>query len=107
MTEFLQVSTTTSTRDDAQALAALLLESRMVACAQILGPITSRYWWKGMLEMETEWQCLLKTSRSLYPLVETQILSHHPYQTPEIIAVPIVDGSREYLSWIHQQLSAD
>ncbi|MEM9534264.1 MAG: divalent-cation tolerance protein CutA [Cyanobacteria bacterium P01_E01_bin.45] len=105
MSDFLQISTTTSTCADAEGLATLLLESRLVACAQIIGPVTSRYWWQGTLETATEWQCLFKTSRQLYVSVETQILAHHPYETPEIISVPVVEGSREYLGWLHQQLN--
>ncbi|MEM9566848.1 MAG: divalent-cation tolerance protein CutA [Cyanobacteria bacterium P01_E01_bin.34] len=105
MSEFLQVSTTTSTCADAERLATILLESRLVACAQIIGPVTSWYWWKGTLETATEWQCLLKTSRLLYASVKTQILRHHSYETPEIIAVPVVDGTREYLDWLREQLN--
>ena len=105
MSEFLQISTTTSTCADAEGLATLLLEARLVACAQIIGPVTSRYWWQGTLETATEWQCLFKTSRQLYASVETQILAHHPYETPEIISVQVVEGSREDLGWLHQQLN--
>lgn len=76
-----------------------------MACVQILGPVTSQYWWKGTLETATEWQCLLKTSQQLYTSVETQILNHHPYETPEIIGIPIVEGSDEYLDWLARQLS--
>lgn len=104
MSDFLQVCTTVSTRGDAEALTTKLLESHLAACAHIVGPITSQYWWHGTLETATEWQCILKTAQHLYPSVEAHILSHHPYETPEIIAVPIVSGSNAYLRWIEQHL---
>ncbi len=105
MSEFLQVCTTLSTHDEAAALVTRLLESNLIACAQIVGPINSHYVWQGALEATTEWQCLLKTSQQLYLSVESTILNHHPYDTPEIIALPIVSGSKAYLDWLEQNLN--
>ncbi|MGK7910064.1 MAG: divalent-cation tolerance protein CutA [Synechococcus sp.] len=104
MSKFLQVCTTLATQEDAESLTTRLLESHLVACGQIVGPIISRYWWNGTLETATEWQCLVKTSQKLYPSLQALILNHHPYDTPEIVALPIVSGSHAYLSWVEQQL---
>ncbi len=61
MEVFIQVITTVETREDAERIAKAMVESRLAACAQVAGPITSTYWWKGRIEDATEWQCLLKT----------------------------------------------
>ena len=100
MNEFIQVLTTTDHPERAETIATELLQRKLAACVQIGGPIASRYWWKGRLETAQEWVCVIKTRRSLYADIERQIRSIHPYETPEIIALPIVDGSRQYLSWI-------
>ena len=103
--KFLQVSTTTSSKAEAERLAALLLEAHLAACVQIAGPISSQYWWQGRLETSVEWQCTIKTRDRLYSSVESLLLKHHSYETPEIIAVPIVCGSESYLSWLDNQLN--
>jgi len=70
---------------------------------QISGPITSTYRWKGKLETTEEWLCLIKTRESLYQKLEKIIKSLHSYETPEIIAIPIIKGSKEYLSWLDNE----
>jgi periplasmic divalent cation tolerance protein len=97
---YLQLSTTAATREDAERIAAAVLEARLAACAQILGPIASRYWWRGTLETSEEYLVLLKARASAYAACERAIRNVHPYENPEIIAVPIVAGSPAYLAWI-------
>lgn len=96
--------TTTETREDAEKIAKDLVEKRLAACAQIVGPIVSTYWWKENVETAEEWQCLLKSKKSLYDDVEKAIKMIHPYETPEIIALPIVSGSDDYLEWLNAEL---
>jgi len=98
------VVTTTETREDAEKIAKDLVEKRLAACAQIVGPIVSTYWWKENVETAEEWQCLLKSKKSLYDDVEKAIKMIHPYETPEIIALPIVSGSDDYLEWLNAEL---
>ena len=71
---------------------------------QIVGPITSTYWWKGSIETAEEWLCLIKTSQNLYADLEKAIKEMHPYETPEIIAIPILTGSSDYLQWLDNEL---
>lgn len=104
MDEYLQVTTTTSSREEAQRIAAALLERRLAACVQILGPIESRYRWQGKVEEESEWLCLAKTEASRYPELETAIGELHSYEEPELVATPIVAGSKGYLEWIGESL---
>ncbi len=107
MKSYIQVTTTTETREQAQTLAQHLVETKLAACVQITGPITSIYRWKGKVEKTQEWCCLIKTKDNFYNKVEAAIKNMHPYETPEIIAVPIVKGSKEYLKWIDDELRED
>jgi len=99
-TEYIQITTTVETKKDASRLAQLLVESRAAACVQVLGPIESTYRWRGEVEVSQEWQCLIKTERRLFPEVQNIVNEHHPYDVPELIGVPIVEGSAEYFRWI-------
>ena len=102
--KYIQVSTTTAKRADADRIAKAIVEKRLAACAQVLGPITSTYWWKGRIEVAREWLCLIKTEARRFRQVEKAIKELHPYETPEIVAVPIVRGSKDYLGWIGSSL---
>ena len=103
MKSYIQITTTTETKEQAQTITQHLVEAKLAACVQIVGPITSIYRWKGKVENAPEWLCLIKTRDDLYNKVEATIKSLHPYETPEIIAVPIVKGSKEYLQWISEE----
>jgi len=103
MKSFIQISTTTETKKLAQKIAKYLVEQKLAACVQISGPIESTYRWKGNVETAIEWLCLIKTRTSLFKKVEAAIKKLHPYETPEIIATPIVKGSREYLNWLDKE----
>ena len=103
MPNFIQVTTTTARREEADHIARELVESRLAACAQIVGPITSTYRWHGEIETSEEWQCSLKTRRELFQRVEEAIRRIHPYEVPEIVAVPIVAGSASYLAWLEAE----
>lgn len=104
MSEYLQVSTTTSSEEEARRIAAALLERRLAACVQVIGPIESRYRWRGELEEEREWLCLIKTAASHYAKLEAAIGELHSYEEPEVVATPIVSGSKGYLEWIGETL---
>jgi periplasmic divalent cation tolerance protein len=106
MDQALQVVTTAASREDVQRIAAALVERRLAACAQIAGPVESVYRWEGRIETSTEWRLIVKTRRELYAAVEGAIRELHPYDTPQIIALPIVAGSRDYLDWIEAECPA-
>ena len=103
-TEFVQVLTTAGSEEEAEQIAELLVERRLAACVQVVGPITSRYRWQGEIEEEREWQCLAKTTRAAYEAVEAAIREAHSYDEPEIVATPIVAGSASYLAWIEDNV---
>ena len=96
----IQVITTTARREEAERIARELVETRLAACVQIVGPITSTYRWRGKIETDEEWQCWAKTRGELFARVEEAIRRIHPYEVPEILAVPIVAGSAGYLAWL-------
>ncbi|HOD36835.1 MAG TPA: divalent-cation tolerance protein CutA [Syntrophales bacterium] len=101
---YLQVVTTTSGKADAERIAGALLKERLAACVQIAGPVTSLYWWKGSLEASEEWLCFIKTGADQYAALEKAIRKVHPYEVPEIVALPITAGSRDYLEWLRGEL---
>lgn len=94
------VLTTTETPQQAEQIARLLVEAELAACVQILPSMTSIYCWQGKVEQATETLLLIKTLREKYPALEAALKTHHPYQTPEIIALPVDAGSAEYLRWL-------
>lgn len=101
-----QVLTTLETKDEAAALAGIILEGRAAACVQIVGPIESHYWWQGEIQVEQEWLCQIKTTAEALERLMALITDHHPYDIPEITATPIVRGSSDYLAWIAAEVSA-
>jgi periplasmic divalent cation tolerance protein len=104
MADCIQVLTSAGSEEEAERIAAALVERRLAACVQVLGPIASRYRWQGKVETAREWMCLAKTEATMYPEVEAAIRELHSYDEPEIVATPIVAGSRGYLAWIGESL---
>jgi periplasmic divalent cation tolerance protein len=100
MAEYIQVLTTAGSEEEAEKIGVALLEQKLAACVQTVGPIVSRYRWQGKLEQAREWQCLAKTEAALYAQVETAIRAVHSYDEPEILAIPVLTGSKGYLDWI-------
>jgi periplasmic divalent cation tolerance protein len=100
MADHIQVQTTAGSEEEAELIAGALVERRLAACVQVVGPIASTYRWKGAVERDREWLCLLKTESSRYGEVEEAIRELHSYEEPEIIATPIVAGSSGYLGWV-------
>jgi periplasmic divalent cation tolerance protein len=107
MADHVQVLTTAGSEEEAERIAAVLVERRLAACVQILGPIVSRYRWHGIVEEAEEWQCLAKTEASRFPEVEAAIREAHSYEEPEIVATPIVAGSAGYLRWVSAEVRRD
>lgn len=96
----LQVQTTVGDPADADRLAELLVDGGLAACVQVIGPIRSRYRWRGVVESAEEWLLLIKTTAAAWPRVERAILDAHPYDEPELIAIPVEEGSPGYLAWV-------
>jgi periplasmic divalent cation tolerance protein len=97
---WLTVLTTTDSEEKAHALAQGAVEARLAACAQISAPVTSVYRWRNAIETTEEWQVLFKTVAGRYDELEEHLRAAHDYETPEIIATPVVRGSDRYLAWV-------
>lgn len=100
---FCQVMTTIDTRERASLLARSLVESRLAACVQVLGPIASTYRWRGAVQEDEEWLLLVKTSTDRYPELERHVRARHPYEVPEILCTPVTAGNPGYLDWLAAQ----
>jgi periplasmic divalent cation tolerance protein len=98
--KYVQATTTTPSRDVARRIARMLVDRRLAACVQIVGPIESIYRWQGRVETAREWLCLIKTTRARFREVAATVQTLHPYDTPEIVALPIAAGSQRYLEWL-------
>jgi len=107
MSDLLQITTTTGTREVAERIAAELIDLRLAACVQVSGPITSVYRWQGQVENEEEWLCTAKSSREKLSAIQELLKRLHPYEVPELIATPIIGGSEAYLKWLVEQLTTD
>jgi periplasmic divalent cation tolerance protein len=105
MTDYIQVITTVQQREDAEAIARSLVEGRLAACVQVVGPVTSIYRWQGNIETAQEFQCWAKTRRELFDRAQAAIRRIHPYKVPEIIAVPLSAGSADYLAWLDAEIA--
>ncbi|MGH3922278.1 MAG: divalent-cation tolerance protein CutA [Pseudonocardiaceae bacterium] len=98
--EHVIVTSTTDNAAAARALAAGVIEAKLGACAQIVGPITSVYRWEGEVQTEQEWRVEIKTAADRVAALTEHIKANHSYDVPEIIATPITGGNAEYLSWL-------
>jgi len=105
MTGAVQVFTSVDSKEAAETIARVLIERRLAACVQILGPLRSTYRWEGAVETAEEWLCLIKTAGDAYAALELAICENHPYEVPEILAVPVVGGLSTYLAWLGGQVS--
>jgi periplasmic divalent cation tolerance protein len=92
-------------RDDAERIGEGLVVERLAACCNVIPTVASFYYWDGQLQRSHEALLLIKTLDSLAPAVEEYVRTHHTYELPEIIQVPIEGGSSAYLSWLEQQVA--
>lgn len=83
-----------------ETIAHFLIEQRLAACVNILPGLTSIYRWQDQIETAVEHLLIIKSTQEQYPAIEQAITSHHPYDVPEIIALPIVQGLPSYLDWL-------
>src|ERR1700733_12713280 len=98
MTDKIVVFSTCGSADDAERLARRLVEERLAACVNVISPVRSYYRWKGAVEDSVEWLLMIKSSRPHFAALRAVLESAHSYEVPEIIAVPVVEGSPNYLS---------
>ena len=104
--QFAIVLVTAPNLKTARELATAALRARLVACASLVPRVESHYWWKRRLERSAEVLLILKTRRANLRQLEVVLLAAHPYDTPEIVALPVSRGTQRYLAWLDQETTA-
>ena len=104
MTDKIVILSTCETEVDARRIASHLIERRLAACVNIMPGATSVYRWKGAIETASEWMLIIKSRRDLVAKIEHEFASVHPYEVPELVVLPILDGSKAYLAWLAHEL---
>ena len=104
MTDKIVVLVTGSNARECARIARRLLERRLIACANLVPQIRSLYTWEGKVADERECLMVLKSSREMFPALKAEIEKLHSYSVPEIIALPIIEGSSNYLNWIAESV---
>jgi len=97
------VLVTAASQAEAEAIARELIQAKLAACVSLI-PIRSIYTWQGKVQQEEEWQLLIKTDLDQFAALEAKVSSIHSYEVPEIIALPILQGSSPYLKWMAEQI---
>ena len=101
---YLIVFMTAGSREEAVKIVRTLLEERLIACANVVDAVSSFFWWQGEIEEEKEVLVIMKSNESLFRKLSKRVAELHSYDVPEILAVPIVDGSQSYLDWMKECL---
>ncbi|MBP2338747.1 periplasmic divalent cation tolerance protein [Saccharothrix coeruleofusca] len=107
MTDGLQVTTTTADRDSAADLARSAVAARLAASAQVSGPVMSFFWHLSEQGEGEEWQVTLKTTTDRYPALEAHLRREHPWDNPEVTALPLVAASEDYLAWLRRTVTPE
>lgn len=105
MTEYIQVFSTVVSNKTAEEIAESVIDKKFAAIVQITGPVKSMYRWEGKILKGEDWRLIFKTTKELYEKLEKEIKRLHPFGVPEILAVPVVEGNKDYLKWISKELS--
>jgi periplasmic divalent cation tolerance protein len=100
VTDKIVIMVTAASRAECRKIARHLVEAKLAACVNIAPGIESVYRWKGKVTKDEESLMLIKSTRQLFPEIKAAIAKIHSYHTPEIICLPIIDGSRNYLQWV-------
>jgi periplasmic divalent cation tolerance protein len=103
LTNVVLVLTTAPDDERAEAMARTLVDERLAACVNVHGPMTSIYWWEGSVQREAERQLVIKTTRERLPVLEARLKDLHSYELPELLVVPVEEGSPEYAAWVGRE----
>ncbi|MFB3920284.1 MAG: divalent-cation tolerance protein CutA [Terriglobia bacterium] len=106
MTDKVVIMVTAASRRECRKIARHLVEEKLAACVNITQPVESIYHWEGKIADEKEFVLLIKSTRELFPEIKAAISKLHSYHTPEIVCLPIIDGSRNYLQWMAESVKA-
>ncbi|MGC9105896.1 MAG: divalent-cation tolerance protein CutA [Thermoprotei archaeon] len=102
--EYTVVISTVDTKENADRIAETLVKERLAACVNVMGPISSTYWWEGKVEKSEEHLLIIKTRKDVWEKLMARLKEIHPYKVPEILSLRVEDGNKEYLAWIDESL---
>jgi periplasmic divalent cation tolerance protein len=106
MSDFILVISTVPNENEGKTIAEKIVTERLAACANLSSAVQSVYWWRDNLSTDREFMLFIKTRNDLYPKLEQRIKELHSYDVPEIIGLPLCQGSRDYLDWIAKETKA-
>ena len=102
MNKYITITTSCSSREEANKILNILLQKRLISCGQIKN-INSSYWWQDKIVNSDEFLIEMKSKKELYSSIESEILNNHSYEVPEIVCYDIINGSKNYLNWIDME----
>ena len=105
MTEKILVLSNCGSEEEARRVARALVEARVAACVNIVPGIQSVYHWQGAIQEDSEWMLVIKTSRPCFEPLRSVLEAAHSYELPEVLAIPVIDGSPNYLAWLDGELA--
>ncbi len=103
MSNYIIIYVTTGSINEAKKIGRVLVEEKLVACSNIISPIRSIYSWQGKICDDKEALMIMKTKKKLFKQIVERVETLHSYDVPEIIAMPIIEGSNKYLSWLDEE----
>ena len=107
MTSAIVVLVTVGSEQEAETIATALLEERLAACVNVTSPVRSLYRWEGRIADDREWQMVIKTQARLFEALAARIRALHSYDVPEIIALPVLAGTTDYVDWIQNETKSE
>ena len=107
MTPAIVVLVTVGSEQEAETIATTLLEERLAACVNVTSPVRSLYRWEGRIEDDREWQLVIKTQARLFEALAARVRTLHSYDLPEIIALPVLAGTTDYVDWIQNETESE
>ena len=107
MTPAIVVLVTVGSEREAETIATALLEERLAACVNVTSPVRSLYRWEGRIADDREWQLIIKTQARLFEALATRVRALHSYDVPEIIALPVLAGTADYVGWIQNETEGE
>lgn len=105
--EYIVVLVTCANKEEGEKISQSLVEKKLVACVNLVPEITSRYWWQGKIEVSSEILLTIKSKKSLFKEIVAEVKKLHSYTVPEIIALPIIAGNKDYLNWIQKSVETN
>ncbi len=107
MTPAIVVLVTVGSEREAETIATALLEERLAACVNVTSPVRSLYRWEGRIADDREWQMVIKTQARLFEALAVRVRALHSYDLPEIIALPVLAGTTDYVDWIQNETKSE